>query len=217
MIRNKLFSSAKSILCLDGNLPNKQFLLDIKLPIFAADGAVKKLLAYGIEPIKTIGDLDSLDQEILDKIDTIYLPDQNSTDFQKSLKYLKKNNLLPCIVCGTNGGFLDHILNNINIIIGNECILYDPPILGITIKTDNERILTLTPNSKISILGFNNAIVSTKGLKWELNDIQLNFPGQNSALNRTIQDKVSIKAKGGEVLILIYLNEIIDMGCKESC
>ena len=40
--------------------------------------------------------------------------DQNSSDFQKAMKYLESQNLLPTIILGISGGYIDHILNNIN-------------------------------------------------------------------------------------------------------
>ena len=84
MILNRYFQNAKSILCLDGNLPDSNFFSKIKLPIIAADGAANKLLNLGIKPLVIIGDLDSVNQKDFPTSEILLKPDQNQTDFQKS-------------------------------------------------------------------------------------------------------------------------------------
>lgn len=212
MTLNKYFKNAKSVLCLDGNLPDIIFFKSINLPIIAADGASNKLLELKVKPSVIIGDLDSINQENFLSSEIIYKPDQNQTDFQKSLQFLKENNLLPTIICGANGGFLDHILNNINIILENNCFIYDYPIIGYTINGPNKINLELDQNTKISLLGINEAKVSTSGLKWELKDYSLKFPGNNSCHNRTKLKNISIEVIEGKLLALIYIIPMQDNG-----
>lgn len=198
------FNDYKSILCLNGSLPPASF-FDCSLPIIAADGAANSLMQLGIKPHLVIGDLDSIKPELLTQLKTLHRPDQNFCDHEKSLTYLAENNLLPAIVVGVNGGYLDHILNNINLFLTGHNVLYAPPLLGYVLQKNEEKKLNLPLETKISLIGVPSAIVDTKGLKWELHQYALSFPGKNSCFNRTINETIDIKVKNGTLLLFIEL------------
>jgi thiamine pyrophosphokinase len=208
--------SYKSVLCLDGNLPNRRFFEKLKklkkldLPIIAADGAANSLASKNIVPSIIVGDLDSVRQELL--IDGKFLKDddQNSSDFQKALKYLEIENLTPAIVLGLNGGYMDHILNNISIFFRTKSIFYDEPIIGMSI--DGCRTFNLKIGTKLSLFGIPSCRVSTKGLKWNLDNDELTFPGFNSCFNRTVSEDIVIHIIRGTALLLIYTSPISDAG-----
>lgn len=193
----------KSILCLSGELPNADF-FSTDLPIIAADGATNHLMQLGITPKIIIGDLDSVLPEYLKIIPSYYHHDQNFCDFEKSLQYLEKNKMLPAVIVGLSGGYLDHVLNNVNHFLLVGCILFAPPIYGFALNEGKDKQLTLPLNTKISLLGIPDAIVTTKGLKWNLCDDQLTFPGKNSCFNRTQECEIEIQVHSGAVLILVY-------------
>jgi thiamine pyrophosphokinase len=206
------FKGYKSILCLNGELPEAPFFKGINLPVIAADGAANSLHDLGVKPYFIIGDLDSVVPSLLKNTDFLHLPEQNSNDYQKTMAYLKEKNLLPSIVVGINGGYLDHVLNNINIFMNSDCLLYAPPLKGFVLKTNKKMELSLPKNTKISLLGIPTAAVSSTGLKWELNKSPLSFPGNNSCYNRTNLEKVHLEVHQGNLLVLIYENNILDGG-----
>lgn len=211
MMPLKYYQNAKSILCLNGDLPTSHFFAEDKV-IVATDGAADKLLKIGVEPSIIIGDLDSIEHDKHPERKMLYLPNQNQSDFQKALQYLAQNQLLPTIVFGVGGGFIDHILCNINIIAENECAFYSPPLIGYILKDQAVSNLVLKPNTKISLLAITKAKIKTSGLKWELNDEILQFPGNNSCFNRTVSENISIKVLEGKLLVMIYTETINDMG-----
>lgn len=206
------FTGYRSILCLNGELPPSSFFTHRRLPIIAADGAANSLLAQGLTPNLIIGDLDSVHDEILKEYPFIRSADQNTSDYQKALRYLANQNLLPAIVVGINGGHLDHILNNINIFMGSNCLLYAPPIKGFVLKEQRPLSFTLPLHSKISLMGVPQARLSSQGLKWELNDAQLSFPGTSSCFNRVQQTELHLEVHQGVVLVLIYEQMVLDAG-----
>lgn len=208
---DNIFKNSKSILCLNGNLPNKSFFPADKI-IVATDGAGDQLLNMKIQPNVIIGDLDSAKNDVYQDIEVIHIPDQNQSDFQKAISYLAANKLLPTIVYGASGGFLDHILHNINVILENDCIFYSPPLIGCVIRPNSISKFTLKPNSKLSLLGIPNARVKTSGLKWELDNEMLEFPGANSCFNRTLTEEISIEVTEGKLLMIIYNEDIQDRG-----
>ncbi len=212
MLNNNRF---KSILCLNGELPEREF-FQRNLPIVAADGAFLKLQKMNLKPHVVIGDFDSIDVAQLQGHNHIHVPEQDSSDFQKCLSYMAKENLLPAIIVGVHGGFLDHILQNINIFMSTDSVLYAPPIYGFTIKNKNTQRIITENGQKISLIGMPSAIVETHGLKWDIKKSELTFPGQSACFNRANQGYVDITVHEGSVLVLQYLELIQDAGWNPS-
>lgn len=205
-------ASYRSILCLNGELPASSFFIEMQRPIIATDGAANSLHELGIHPEVIIGDLDSVLPELLESHSHIQLPEQNSNDYQKALVYLKEKDLFPAIVVGVNGGYLDHILNNINIFLETNCLLYSPPITGLVLKENMQLNCILPIQTKISLMGIPQATLSSKGLQWELNATHLSFPGTSSCFNRTQAAEIHLEVHQGNVLVLIYEQQINDAG-----
>ncbi|MBX9787192.1 MAG: thiamine diphosphokinase [Alphaproteobacteria bacterium] len=193
----------KSVLCLSGELPQKDFFEKMNLPVIAADGAANQLHALGIIPHIVIGDLDSVNPSL--NLNSLHIQDQNRCDFEKSMEYLDEEGLLPSVILGSSGGDLDHILNNINIFMLNSQgnLLYAPPLYGAVFSTPQTQVI-LPNHTKISILGLPQARVVTQGLEWDLTGQKLYFPGFNSCLNRSKSTKVSIQVLEGQVLFLAH-------------
>ena len=202
----------RSILCLNGHLPASSFFIDRNLPIIAADGAANHLIRLGIPPKLIIGDLDSVQPALLEGYAFLHLPDQDSNDYQKAMNYLKENDLLPAIIVGINGGHLDHILNNINIFMGTNCLFYAPPVTGFVIQEKSRINFLLPTQTKLSLMGIPEAILSSNGLKWELDNTHLTFPGKTSCFNRTQLSEIILEVHQGTVLVLIYEKKIEDAG-----
>lgn len=205
----------RCLVCLNGALPEKSFFQQCSIrPLIAVDGSANQLLAKQIPFDLVIGDLDSIQRPILDHIEVIHLPHQSQSDFEKLIDYLKQKNLFPAIILGVGGGHLDHILNNINLFSNLNCVFYSPPILGLMIKSNRHFKMSLPKDTKISLIPLPTAIVSSKGLKWELDQSDLSFPGQNSCFNRTKEENIVITVQYGQVLALLYTYAIDDAGIK---
>lgn len=80
--------------------------------IIAVDGSANKLFDLEIIPDVIIGDLDSL-QNIKNKdIELVETPDQNKTDFRKTLEWCIEKNILNISIFGISGENEDHFLGN---------------------------------------------------------------------------------------------------------
>jgi thiamine pyrophosphokinase len=193
----------KSVLCLNGELPQKDFFEKMGLPVIAADGAANQLHALGITPRIVVGDLDSLDPRL--DFDRLHIHDQSRCDYEKSMEYIEKEGLFPTVILGSSGGDLDHILNNMNIFMLNSqgTLLYSPPVYG-TILFSPQTVVTLPIHTKISILGLPQARIVTQGLEWDLTGQKLYFPGVNSCLNRSNNDRVFVQVLEGQILFLAH-------------
>jgi len=216
----------KSILCLNGDIPDTSFFsLAAKVPLISADGAANALIAQGLIPNIIIGDLDSVQTKLLKTIPYIHVYDQNYCDYEKCLHYMEAHDLLPTLIVGINGKRLDHILNNVNIFIQmkGKHLFYAPPFYGLVLQAmDENRVLDncsisikTQPNTIISLLGMPYARALSRGLKWELDGLELSFPGQTSCLNQTITNEVNLQVLQGTILVLIEQNTppTIDYNC----
>ena len=80
--------------------------------IIAVDGSANKLFDLEIIPDVIIGDLDSL-QSIKNKdIELVKTPNQNKTDFRKTLEWCIEKNILNISIFGISGESEDHFLGN---------------------------------------------------------------------------------------------------------
>jgi thiamine pyrophosphokinase len=198
--------------CLDGDLPSKEF-FSLGLPVVAADGAANKLVKMDVIPEAIVGDLDSINLRGIDiaKTKVIHLPDQNTCDFQKSIEYIKEKCLFPAVITGVNGGYIDHILNNISVFSQlDECLFFDKGIIGLVLKAHRFFQIQIPIFSKLSVFGVPEAVISTIGLKWNLNKDTLKFFVFNSCFNRSVSEEISFEVHVGRALILFYTGNIID-------
>ena len=200
----------RSVICLNGELPSIEFFQNIQLPIIAADGAYNQLAKMNIIPEFATGDGDSIQHPIDPRCAWFQVENQNNSDFEKALDLSKEKNLSPSIVVGLNGGDLDHILHNIEIFSQTSCIGFarHQMIVGLT----KSQTFHLGKNTKLSLFGVPESMVTTHGLRWELIDYKLQFPYRSSSFNRTVSDEILINVQSGRCILMIYLDETVDKG-----
>ncbi|MDR1334258.1 MAG: thiamine diphosphokinase [Holosporaceae bacterium] len=202
----------RSALCLDGNL-EYEIIKRIGLPIVAADGAANTLVKNGIEPSIIIGDLDSVNVDLLKDVKYIRDENQENTDFEKALDYIADESLSPAIVFGIDGGYIDHILGNIAIFSRTKFAAVSKDMIFL-VMDDNpgHRSFQVEVGAKISIFGMPRCVIKSRGLKWELNHDELSIEGRNSNSNRAVSDTVELELFAGKALIFFYTKEIRDAG-----
>lgn len=80
--------------------------------IIAVDGSANKLFDLEIIPDVIIGDLDSLQNIKNENTELVETPDQNKTDFRKTLEWCIEKNILNISIFGISGESEDHFLGN---------------------------------------------------------------------------------------------------------
>ena len=103
---------------------------------------------------------------------------------------------------GLCGGAIDHIFNNINLIINYECDFYSAPVFGRVVKEIGCYEFSTSAQEKVSIFGAPNARVSSSGLAWELENVSLGFPGVASLSNRAKFNQFQIDLHHGSILVI---------------
>lgn len=198
----------RSVLCLDGELPF-EFLKQTRLPLIAADGAANTLVANGLKPSMIVGDCDSVRTELLQQYPHVCDVSQDTTDFEKAFAYLKKENLLPTIVVGLGGGCLDRILSNVFIFSQTNALFLSDTQIGFAMT--GKRTFDWEADTKVSLFGCPHAIVTSHGLKWELDCTELSFGGFQSCSNRVQASPLTLEVEG-KILVFMYRYEIKDAG-----
>lgn len=194
---NDFFNNFDKIICVDGGLNN---LIKVNNKII---------------PDYIIGDFDSVNQVLFEKYKNksiiIKKNNQDETDLLFSIKYFLNNfiNIKQItILCGSSNRF-DHILCNVlllkiipeniisNIISTNEEIFLLKKKLNIKNKL----------NKTISIIPITNVKnINCSGLKWKLNNVDLDFGFINGISNIVEDDNIEISISKGECLIIIINN-----------
>ena len=201
----------KALLCINGDAPKtlpKLLGYDI---IACSDGAFHylKTLDFPFEKLDFIsGDFDShkgSDEEIYAE-KFIYTPDQDKTDFEKSLEILVEKGVSEVDIYGGSGGEMDHFLGNLTVAFAFKNKLkiqfYDEFSTYYFIPKDF--VLRGVKNQMISIYPFPKAEkVVTKGLNWALNSETLNVTSRIGTRNFALEDEISITYTSGDILIFI--------------
>lgn len=206
------FSSDRfdALLCLDGSLPaNPDFYSHFSsLPIIAADGAAVQLQHLGITPAYIIGDLDSFHSIAKDtdfpNSSILYVPDQETNDFEKCLIYCQSAGFQSVLVCGFHGGLLEHSLNNWSVYIRyseilNLCI-YESMRYILSIRESLEFQASL--QEIISLIPQPEARLTTQGLQWSLTNEWLRLGTREGARNRVIAVPIQIDIHDGSLLFI---------------
>ena len=100
---------------LNGQMPDDHVLVNQIIDsgfIIAVDGSANKLIDLGIIPDVIIGDFDSLQAKRIKNVKLVETPDQNKTDFRKTLDWCIEKNILNISIFGISGKSDDHFLAN---------------------------------------------------------------------------------------------------------
>lgn len=196
-----------AVICLNGSIPSVdvfEFVMD--RPLIAADGAAQSLYRVGIVPEFIVGDLDSIEDEILtvlrESSELIVDPDQETNDFEKALRFAQTMMWNRLLVVGIHGGDLEHTLNNWSVLtrFGRtmDLVALDRERFGIPLY--DSFAYSSTMGELLSIIPQPHARISTSGLVWSLNDEVLQHGTREGARNRSDAERVEIIIHDGSIL-----------------
>jgi len=146
--------------------------------LICCDGAADKLIDFGMSPHVIIGDMDSVSAEVREQYASIMIhsDDQESNDLTKAVHHcIEKGHSLVSIL-GATGLREDHTLGNISLMME-----YYPRIevqiisdFGIFFLVQSGEQVQSTVGEKISLFSIDNRVcVTSTGLRYPLNDLQL--------------------------------------------
>lgn len=198
------------ILC-NGRPPDKSLLRKYraKADLFiAADGGGNIALKYEAKPDVVIGDLDSYKKSEDDSIKIIFKPDQYANDLEKALNLALKEKGTHINVLGATGLRLDQTLKNLSVLKQ-----FNSDFKSITFKDDfGETRLITSPfeerfpiGTTVSLFPLSGSVsgISTKGLKFPLEDEKLENGVRDGSSNTVIENPVRVTYKSGDLLLFV--------------
>ncbi|MCL2888193.1 MAG: thiamine diphosphokinase [Elusimicrobia bacterium] len=177
--------------------------------VLCADGGANTAAAADITPDAVIGDMDSVTAETrkkFKKVPWLKIRNQNNTDFEKALDFIKKSDIKEAAVVCAAGGRLDFTLNNL--FAASRYL----PYFDIVFKSAAWEIYPVNKSKKfkcragtrISLLPLAEcAGVSLAGLEYPLKNKNLTLADTLTLSNRAIKNNFEVRMKKG--LMLVYI------------
>ncbi len=169
------------------------------------DGAFYYMESIGILPDGIIGDMDSL-HDVPQNIDIHFIDDQDTTDFEKALDFLVKQEFERVVVLGSTGGQHDHFLGNLNAAYKFrtqlDILFFDQSQLFYLIDKNHEfetkagKIISLVPFPKVTIKALH-------GLQYTLSNEILDLEHRVGTRNIANSERVKIELTGGALWLFI--------------
>jgi thiamine pyrophosphokinase len=211
-VKNKRRNNNSCLIVLDGEI-NKALLVKLRRSAYqifiSADGASNKLYKWKIIPDYIIGDLDSITQKALayfrkKKVLIKQIAEQEHTDFEKCIMHALSKKIKNITVIGYGGRRSDHYLNNFNVMkrYYKKCRikLIDKDFEIFFAEKTTE--FNCKSGETVSLMAMPKADgITTYGLQYPLKNESLEFGVREGTLNKTIENKVRIEFKKGDLLI----------------
>ncbi len=171
----------KVLILANGLFPTARQGLDLLRTVdllICCDGGADKLIAYGMVPHVIVGDMDSVSDEVREQYASIVIhsDDQENNDLTKAVHYCIEKGYPTVTILGATGMREDHTLGNISLMLE-----YHPRIevqiisdYGMFFLAQSGEQHPSSVGEKISLFSIDNKVrVSSTGLKYPLNDLQL--------------------------------------------
>lgn len=185
--------------------------------IVAADNGAKYCEELDILPTAVVGDLDSLDADILkryDNADVLIIrakPEKDETDLELAMLFAKEQGATKFYIFGALGGRTDMMLTNLMLSMHPkfkmiEMIFYSEKE-EISLIYD-KKIFEDEVGKTLSLVALqNDAIgVTTEGMEYPLNDETLFYGVPRGVSNRVISKKASVYLRKGILLCVLFNN-----------
>ena len=203
----------KCIILANGDTPPKKVFKYLNKigyeTLICADGGANNAYKLKLNPDYIIGDLDSIKTKVREyyshKSKIIQYKRQNDTDVEKCLKYAIKKGYQRVILLGGTGDRLDHTFCNLGIVLK----FFDQIKISILHRTSlleafegNAELKTI-PDETVSLYAIDKKTkITTKGLKYKLDNEALPFGERESTSNVAKSKKAEIKIKNGKIFVI---------------
>lgn len=201
----------KAVILCDGDIPQKTIikreLSDSDL-LIAADGGAYYAQKLDLQPHVIIGDLDSYNVTGEESATVIFDKDQETNDLEKALSHALKNSVDEVIIFGATGKRLDHTLKNLSVLLQFD------PLFDSVLLMDDYAIMQIIhspfkasfePGTVLSLFPLSGKVegITTKGLKYPLNNEDLENGIRDGSSNEAVEKTVEIEFEKGDLLLLM--------------
>jgi len=203
--------TGKALLFINGVPPNRLPETDAYGLIACSDGAFHYLKEknFPLEKLDFIsGDFDShlgSDEKIYhDKF--IFTPDQDKTDFHKSLEIIQERGFTAVDVYGASGGEMDHFLGNLTVafLFKNKLDITFFDEFSTYFFAPKSLVLENVKGKTISLYPFPlTENISTEGLNWPLKNESLDLSKRIGTRNFAAEERVVINYGNGDLVVFL--------------
>lgn len=174
--------------------------------IVAADGAVDRLPAYGLEADHVVGDMDSASPEALRRLGRSRVHARRSpyrTDLEKAIEFAHENGAREIDLVGFAHGRLDHVMASVSVLMAwsdrIKVRLHDDDFEVFPVK--RKASFRAPKGTLVSLFSPSKAEgVTTTGLRWPLKDATLER-GTLGIHNEVAKSPCSVAVRSGELLL----------------
>jgi len=200
----------RALIIANGEPPRKQLLQSLSKEadaIICADGGANTALKFGIRPDVIVGDLDSVHAEALvkfQKVPTCEDTDDDSTDLEKAISWAIKQKYDHITVVGAAGKRLDHTVGNLGVLpkFYPDALVRLVDDLGELTYIGKELTFAGKRGDVVSLIPLNRCEgITTKGLRYGLEDEVLELGVREGTSNVVIASPVTITVKKGHLLL----------------
>jgi thiamine pyrophosphokinase len=204
------------VVVVNGRFSHEERLLavvDAADSVIAADGGANWLDAYGRVPKQIVGDMDSVDPELLRRLEDIgcqvsrYPAHKDETDAELALAAAAALQPREIIILGALGGRIDHALGNLSLLAMRELAgiavrIYDG-LSTLWLVSDASEIRG-APGDIVSLVpwGGDACGIHTEGLAYPLNGETLHFGPSRGVSNVLLGEQGRVTLASGRLLIV---------------
>jgi thiamine pyrophosphokinase len=203
--------SPRALLILNGDPPPRKLarhLARLCPLVVAADGGADVARKVGLRPDLVIGDFDSISaatRKALPKAVFLRDADQETTDFEKALGWLRRARVPSVTVLGAAGDRLDHTLANLSVLWNYA------PGMSIELRGDGWSAVPLRGRrefrarigSVVSLIPFGPCSgVTLRGLRYPLTNARMP-PGRVGVSNIVAASPFSVSVRKGRALVIV--------------
>jgi len=182
--------------------------------VIAADGGAISAVESGIQPHLIIGDMDSVDPELLENLQARgaeiqrYPVEKDETDLQLALLAAAEQDAGKILVLGALGGRLDHTLSNIYLLALPELKGRDVRLVAgnqeAWLMHPGETIISGAKGDTLSLVPLDGMVegVETEHLYYPLRAETLTFGPARGVSNVMTADRAIVRSRRGELLII---------------
>ncbi len=209
-------ASDRVVVVVNGRFAHEQRLLaviDAADRVIAADGGANWLNAHGRAPQQIVGDMDSVDPEVLSRLEAAgclvirYPAHKDETDAELALAAAAALRPREIIVLGALGGRIDHELGNLSLLAMRELSgiavrIYDG-LSTLWLVTDASEIGG-APGDLVSLIpwGGDACGIHTEGLAYPLRGEALRFGPSRGVSNALLGEQGRVSLESGQLLIV---------------
>ena len=169
--------------------------------VIAADAGADRLLKFNIVPDWIIGDLDSISEKTITKLEdwTITNKDIQKTDLEKAVDYAFEKGVKDVTIIGWSGGRIDHTLAALGMAFNPRIKLIDDKFTIDCI--DGKKKIENRENTLFSLIAMPEARVSISGARWNLEHEKMKIGGRGIHNEIGPSGKVTIECHSGNLLL----------------